>query len=83
MTADELLIIEKLNVCRYAPGTWSKRFITDLFHIAKSNSEYLLTEPQIEWIYRVLYQMRKQVPFTYGKFKSHQHCKKLKQVATN
>lgn len=80
MSADELLIIEKLNVCRYAPGTWSKRFITDLFHIAKANSEYLLTEPQREWIYRVLYQMRKQVPFTYEKFKKNKYCKKVKAI---
>lgn len=83
MSADELLIVEKLSGCNYAPGTWSKRFITDMFHIAKASSEYLLAEPQREWIYRVLYQKRKQVPFTYEKFKSHPHCRKLKPVATN
>lgn len=81
MSTDELLIIGKLAVCNYAPGTWSNRFIADLSLLEKENSSYILTEPQREWIYRVLYQMRKQVPFTYDKFKSHPHCKKTKAVA--
>lgn len=81
MSADELLIVEKLSGCRYAPGTWSNRFITDLALLAKENSSYILTEPQKEWIYRLLYILRKQVPFTYKKFQKHPHCKKLKVPA--
>lgn len=78
MSTDELLIIEKLNACKYAPGTWAKRFVRDLHKTSQETPNVELSDRQREWVYRVLYSKRKQLPATYQRFKDHPHCKLLK-----
>lgn len=79
MSADELLIIERLSACRFAPGTWVKRFVNNLYMASKSKPETELSISQREWLYRYLYKYRKQIPVTYKKFKDHPHCKAVKK----
>lgn len=74
MTGDEILIISKLTAVRFLPGSWAKRFVNDIASIAKPETE--LSEKQSEWIYRLLFTYRKQVPHTYSKYKHHKHCRK-------
>ncbi len=82
MSADELFIIEKLGACRYAPATWSKRFVRDLYHASKDTPEVELSELQKAWIYRILYTKRKQLPHTFNRYKKHPDCKPLKTTKT-
>lgn len=74
MTPDEIHIISKLTLVRFLPASWAKRFVKDIASVAKPETE--LSEKQSEWIYRLLYTYRKQVPYTYNKFKHHKHCRK-------
>jgi hypothetical protein len=79
MSADEILIAQKLNAVRLLPATWSKRFIIAMYFTSIDKPETELSESQKEWLYRNLYKYRKQVPVTYQKFKDHPHCKPLKK----
>ncbi len=74
MTEDERSICIALGNVRYAPGTWDKRFGFSVAGKAERNTE--LTESQKEWIYRLLYKYRGQLPRLYNIHKGHQHCQK-------
>jgi len=78
MTADEIKICTSLKYCvTHLPGTWNKRFANNLAAQAENKPESDLTEKQKEWMYRLLYTYRRQVPELYNQFKDHPHCKKL------
>lgn len=76
MTEEQILICKKLGEVRYFPASFDKRFGNNLAGIAEKEPEKELTEKQIEWMYRLLYKYRNQLPQTYERFKSHPFCKK-------
>jgi hypothetical protein len=78
MTTDEISIIHALSNVTYLPGSFNKRFIRSLNGIADNKPEQEITEKQREWMYRLLYTYRRQVPIVYEKHKDHPHCAKLK-----
>lgn len=81
MTADEQLIILKLNSCTFLPASWNKRFVGSLLNKIKSDgTSDELTESQREWMYRLLYRYRKQIPETYNKFKHVPECGRKEKV---
>ncbi len=77
MTADQTEISIKLGNCRFLPGSWDKRFARNVYDKAVSGKE--LTENQKEWIYRLLYSYRGQLPVLYQKHKGHPHCSRKQQ----
>lgn len=72
MTAEQREICIKLGNLRYLPGSWDKKFARNVYGKAVDGKE--LTETQKEWIYRLLYKYRGQVPVLYQKHKGHPHC---------
>ena len=74
MTTDEQKICLALGTCRYLPGTFDKRLGNNLCSQASTNQ--LITESQKEWMYRLLYKYRKQLPHLYDLHKGHPHCTK-------
>lgn len=78
MTAEQIEISLKLGNCRFLPGTWDKRFAHKLHSIATTDSNEELTETQKEWVYRLLYKYRGQLPVLYQKHKGHPHCSRKK-----
>lgn len=77
MTQDEYDICTALGNCRFAPATWDKRFAFSVSGKAERGGE--LTETQREWIYRLLYKYRKQLPRLYNIHKAHPHCQQKKK----
>lgn len=79
MTADEREIAIAFNRVTFLPATWDKSFAHTWANQAQSeirnNFSYDLTERQSEWIYRLLYKYRKQIPDVYEKYKDHPYCK--------
>ena len=66
MTLNEKYIITHLySKVTMLPGSWNKRFIRNLYYSAISENEIELTEKQQEWIYRLTYTYRKQIPQVY------------------
>lgn len=79
MTPDEILIAGNLGNCKFLPGSWNKRFVNNLHYQAKNKPELELTASQKEWLYRLLYTYRNQIPKIYDRFKDNPFCKKLKR----
>lgn len=77
MTSDELFIITKLSACKFLPGTWAKRFVRDL---SNASPEVKLSEKQVEWLYRLVYRMRKSLPHTYSQYKNNKYCKPVRKT---
>ena len=77
MTVDEQKICLALGQVRYLPGTFDKRFGHNLHDQAATNQ--LITEKQREWIYRLLYKYRNQIPGLYSLHKNHPYCSRLNQ----
>lgn len=78
MTDDQKNICVKLGNVKYLPGTWDKRMGNSLCNIALNSPDKELTDKQNEWMYRLLYKYRKQLPVTYEKFKHVEFCSQLK-----
>jgi hypothetical protein len=78
MTREEIHIAKMLDRCRLLPGAWNKRFIRGMASLAITSPGKELTEKQKEWLYRLLYTYRKQLPKTYNRFSTHQYCNKIK-----
>lgn len=76
MTKDQIEISLALGNVRYLPASFDKRFGQNMSGCAKSDPGKELTEVQIEWLYRILYKYRKQLPTTYQKHKNHPHRSK-------
>ena len=77
MTTEQVAICTALGHCRFLPGTFDKRFSSKVAGIAELHPDQELTEKQIEWMYKLLYKYRKQIPNTYEKFKDNPLCIKL------
>lgn len=76
MTAEEKQICTRLGSVKYLPGSFDKRFGSNLAAIAENTPDKELSEKQREWMYRLLYKYRKQLPNTYARFSHHPHCSK-------
>jgi hypothetical protein len=74
MTKDQQEICIALGNVRYLPASFDKRFGNNLSSIAKTTPGKELTDGQIEWMYRLLYKYRKQLPRLYGRHKDHHFC---------
>ncbi len=74
MTNDELHICRALGNVNYLPASFDKRFGNNLSNIANTEPHKELTESQREWMYRLLYKYRRQLPKLYECFKNHEHC---------
>lgn len=77
MTREQIEIALSFNKITFLPGSWNKRFATSIYYQAKNKPEEELTEKQNEWIYRILYTYRKQIPEIYQKYSNNPNCKKL------
>jgi len=71
MTPQQVEICRGLGNVSYFPGSWDKRMGTSLSLMSDDQD---LTAKQIEWMYRLLYKYRKQLPMTYEKYKSNPFC---------
>lgn len=65
-------IIRGLRNATMLSGSWDKRFTERMYF---SKQDYVLTESQIEWLFRLLYKYRKQLPELYEKHKDNEYCK--------
>lgn len=74
MTQEQKEICLALGGVTYLPGSFDKRFGRNLYGIAESKPDKELSEKQNEWMYRLLYKYRKQLPRTYEKYKSNPFC---------
>jgi hypothetical protein len=78
MTEEQISICKSLGSVIYLPGSWDKRLGMTLFYAANNTTSLELTEKQNEWMYRLLYKYRRQIPATYEKFKDNPMCSQLK-----
>ena len=74
MTTAEIEISISFNRVTFLPGSWDKRYARQWANQAESNPAYELTDKQSEWIYRLLYKYRRQLPDIYEKYKDHPLC---------
>ena len=73
MTIDQRVIINALNESvTMLPGSWDKSFVRKLYF---SKPNFDLSESQNEWIFRLLYKYRAQLPDLYEKHKNNEFCK--------
>lgn len=79
MTSDEIKIALAFNSVTFLPGSFDKRLANSMSGIAQYSPDKNITERQSEWMYRLLYKYRKQIPQVYEKYKDHEHCKRLKK----
>lgn len=77
MTEEQKYICMQLGNVSYLPASFDKRFAKNLSSLVQTQPEKELTEKQIEWMYRLLYKYRKQLPRTYEKYKNNPLCSKL------
>jgi len=75
MTPEEILIAKNLGTVKTLPGSWAKKFITVMHYKAEHLAGIDLTDSQKEWLFRLLYTYRKQIPDIYKKFNWHPFCK--------
>lgn len=59
-------------------GGFDKRFMRNISAQAENKPESELSEKQKEWIFRLLYKYRRQLPNLYQQFQTHPHCQRLK-----
>jgi hypothetical protein len=72
MTKDQYDICKALYLqVKYFPGSWDKRIGTTLYYLDE------LSEKQNEWMYRLLYKYRRQLPALYDKHKDNPLCSRL------
>lgn len=74
MTNDEQTICKAIGTVRFLPGSWDKRFANNMAALAVSDPQVELSAGMKEWIYRILYKYRRQLPVVYNRFKDHPHC---------
>ena len=76
MSEDEKVIIKALNDVVYLPGSWNKRFMSSMISLLRVSLGDELSIKQVEWVYRLLYRYRRQVPGVYERYKGHEFCNK-------
>lgn len=62
MTALQQLRAKSLAACTMCPGSWEKRFSRDMASIATARPEMILTSKQIEWLNKLSWRFRRQMP---------------------
>jgi len=72
MTPQQLEICLSLGNVKYGFSSWDKRMGISL---SLTPDDHDLTAKQDEWMYRLLYKYRKQLPMTYEKYKDNEFCK--------
>jgi hypothetical protein len=77
MTPEQNDICTALGKVTYLPASFDKRFGNNLYGLAQSQPEKELSEKQNEWMYRLLYKYRKQLPKTYERYKANPLCSRL------
>jgi hypothetical protein len=63
-----------LGNVRYLPGSFDKRFALNMSSIARLQPEKVLSKSQNEWMFRILYKYRKQLPALYQLHKDNPLC---------
>lgn len=79
MSPDEIKIARSFSRITFAPATFNKRFALNMNSLAETNPDQEITEKQREWMYRILYTFRRQVPDIYRQFENHEYCRKIKR----
>ena len=77
MKTEEIEIAKSFNSVTFLPGSFDKRLAQNMCSFALNHPDKEITERQSEWIYRLLYKYRRQVPLVYEKYKEHEYCKRL------
>lgn len=62
MTELQRLRAHALAQCTMCPGSWEKRFARDMASIATANPSQPLTPKQVEWISKLSWRFRRQMP---------------------
>lgn len=76
MTEAERHIIRSLDNCRLKAFSWSKSFIRNMAALEKSKPETVLSENQKEWLLRMVFMYRKQLPSLYALLRHIPECSK-------
>lgn len=75
MKEEEIKVVLALgSQVTFLPGSWDKRFAHQMYQHAFKTPEKELTISQREWIFRLLYKYRRQVPEMYEKFQNVPEC---------
>lgn len=74
MTDEQIEVCKALGKVTCLPASFDKRMCRTMFFKACDTPEQELSEKQNEWIYRLLYKYRRQVPNTYEKYKTNEYC---------
>jgi hypothetical protein len=74
MTPEQIEICLKFGNVRFLPGSFDKRFAYNVHAIASRTPDKQLSDSQNEWMFRLLYKYRKQLPVTYEKHKNNPMC---------
>ena len=77
MTEEQINICKALGSVNYLPASFDKRIGKNLAAMAVSFPDKELTAKQDEWMYRLLYKYRRQIPITYDRYGMHQYCARL------
>jgi len=77
MTTEQIEIAKAFVNVTFLPGSWNKRFAQTMMIKATNSPEENISEKSNEWLYRLLYTYRRQIPRTYERYKDNQFCKKL------
>jgi len=76
MTHEQIEIAASFMNVTFLPGSWDKRFAQSMIYKAAQSPDETLSESMNEWLYRLLYKYRKQVPRIYEKYQNNQFCNK-------
>lgn len=79
MTQEQKEIAMSFMRVAFLPGSWNKKFAQSMINMAVKETEQELTDSQTEWLYRLLYTYRKQIPDIYSKYQNNPNCKSLKR----
>lgn len=80
MTPEQMSIAKALGNVTYLPASFDKRMGLNMSYLAHNNPDKEISEKQNEWLYRLLYKYRKQIPNTYQKFKDNLFCNRIKLI---
>lgn len=80
MTEDQLKICKALGEVSYLPASFDKRFGNNLCGIAQLTPDKELSDKQVEWMFRLLYKYRRQLPNVYDQFKDNPFCSRAEAM---
>lgn len=62
MTPEQQTLAKALNRCTFMPGTGTKRFASDMAHLAEQDSSREITPRQAEYLRTAVIRFRRQIP---------------------